>query len=424
VVVKLRAFIEKDEKPLEDLFSTIVGSTDESVQSVSTEAIHAFLLKHDSSFDRAKVDKLFLRKYANSAAAASKAVEDKKKSDDDKVEKKDEDATMDEKKNDDDKVEKKDEDAAMDDKAAEAKDAAADKAPDAAAEEEEDDDDGYISKSDLEGMTVAVLKTLCKAQGLGVSGKKEDLVKQLHEVYEKAAKEKAAKKEAAAEKKKEADAAAAAAKAKEEAEAAETKAKEEAEAKEAEMTATLAKAAEAAAAKMLDTSGKEVSKEDFNRIVRMYYKVVRQCVLSDNLLIEKSAQIRRMEVGEILEVFRGPLIDTSVGVYRLMAKTVKDGSTGWATIAGNQGITFLMPGGRIFTVKKACPFTVEKKDLDGSSGLIRTLQPGEFLEVMEWARTSQSPMGVTRIQARAQGDGAIGWATVTGNDGNIYLEAM
>ena len=38
----------------------------------------------------------------------------------------------------------------------------------------------YTSKSDLEGMTVAVLKQLCKAQGIGVSGNKEELVARCH----------------------------------------------------------------------------------------------------------------------------------------------------------------------------------------------------------------------------------------------------
>jgi hypothetical protein len=33
--------------------------------------------------------------------------------------------------------------------------------------------------------------------------------------------------------------------------------------------------------------------------------VVKEIVLSDNLLIEQSDQLRRMDVGEVMEVFQG-----------------------------------------------------------------------------------------------------------------------
>ncbi|CAK9104337.1 Uncharacterized protein SCF082_LOCUS48697 [Durusdinium trenchii] len=92
-----------------------------------------------------------------------------------------------------------------------------------------------------------------------------------------------------------------------------------------------------------DKEAVEISKEDFMRVVRIFYKVVKEIVLSDNLLIEQSDQLRRMDVGEIIEVFQGPMLDPSVGVYRIHGKALKDGIVGWATVAGNQGITFLMP---------------------------------------------------------------------------------
>jgi len=394
VVVKLRSLIETDSKTVEELFSHIAGVSkeDDTVQSVSTDAIFEYLKKHDTSTDRDKVDKLFLRNVAAASAEETSKKEGKDEKPAEEGKKEDGDAKMEEKADEKEKDEKE-----------------GDKAVEAIVDSEEEDD--YISKDDLEKMTVPALKALCKAQELALAGKKDDLVTRLSEKYEAAAKAKQIKK----------DAAAAVKKLKDEAEAAEKTKKDEAEAKVAKMKED----AKETGSKSTFKGKKEVSKEEFNRIVRMYYKVARQCVLSDNLLIEKSAQIRRMEVGEVLEVFKGPCIDTSVGVYRLLAKAIKDGTTGWATIAGNQGITFLMPGGRIFTVKAAVALTVDRMDLDGTaSGLVRTLKEGEFLEVMEWAKTSQSALGVTRIQARAQIDGAVGWATVTGNDGTVLLEAM
>jgi len=180
---------------------------------------------------------------------------------------------------------------------------------------------------------------------------------------------------------------------------------------------------EQAREKMSSKQGMHVTREDFKRIIRMYYKVTRHCVLSDNLQIEQSSQIRRMDVGEVIEVHRGPTLDVSVNVYRVFCKCIRDGINGWATIAGNTGVTFLMPGGRIFTVKIPVALTSELKDVEGEK-LVRELAEGEVLEVLEWARTSRSALGVTRIRARAQLDNSVGWCTTVGNDEKIYLEAM
>mmetsp|Transcript_126351 Transcript_126351/g.200388 ORF Transcript_126351/g.200388 Transcript_126351/m.200388 type:complete len:231 (+) Transcript_126351:195-887(+) len=184
-------------------------------------------------------------------------------------------------------------------------------------------------------------------------------------------------------------------------------------------------ASKAAEQLFLARGGFHITRKDFKQIIRMYYKVVRHCVLSDNLQIEQSAQIRRMDVGEVIEVHRGPSLDPSVSVYRVFGRCIRDGVNGWATIAGNTGVTFLMPGGRIFTVKAQVPLTQDLKDVEGLN-TVRLLKEGEVLEVLEWARTSRSALGVTRIRVMAQLDSACGWATTVGNDqgSTVYLEAM
>jgi len=169
--------------------------------------------------------------------------------------------------------------------------------------------------------------------------------------------------------------------------------------------------------------GPIISKEDFLRAIRIFYKVIKEIVLSDNLLIEQSRQIRRMEVGEVMEVQQGPMLDSGVGVYRVQGKALRDGVQGWVTVAGNQGVTFLLPGGNVFQVVKPTPLTEDLKDTEGTC-TVKPLEEGQVLEVLEWARTSRSALGVTRIKVRVQGDDtAVGWATVNDKDGNTYLEA-
>jgi len=169
-------------------------------------------------------------------------------------------------------------------------------------------------------------------------------------------------------------------------------------------------------------SDAKITKDDFSRLIRVFYKVVKDIVVSDHLNIDKSGQIRRLEVGEVLEALQGPMLDTSVNCYRVQGKALKDGVVGWITVAGNQGITFLLPGGSNFKVCKPVPLTGDLKDLSGDSSLVQTLKESDLLEVIEWSRTSSSAMGVTRIRVRVLGGQATGWASVADSDGNKYLD--
>jgi len=170
----------------------------------------------------------------------------------------------------------------------------------------------------------------------------------------------------------------------------------------------------------LDRSGPLISRADFNRVVRIFYKVVKEIVLSDNLQIEHSGQIRRLEVGEVVEIHQGPVIDATIGVYRIRGKALKDGAPGWVTVAGNQGITFLLPGGNVF--KCIIPVPLTKELADGAEE-VSQLKQGDILEVLEWARTSQLPDALTRLKVKVQADETVGWVTVRDKDGQQFLDA-
>jgi len=165
-----------------------------------------------------------------------------------------------------------------------------------------------------------------------------------------------------------------------------------------------------------------IGKVDFSRMVRVFYKVVKEIVLSDNLRIEDAKQLRRMEIGEVLEVYEGPVMDDSVQVYRVRGCALKDGACGWVTIAGNQGVVFLMPGGNVFKVSKPVALTVAMQDVHAKN-VVRELKESEVLEVLDWARTARAPMGATRVKVKVQSDGMKGWVTIGDATGTTYLEA-
>mmetsp|Transcript_120192 Transcript_120192/g.326166 ORF Transcript_120192/g.326166 Transcript_120192/m.326166 type:complete len:149 (+) Transcript_120192:1084-1530(+) len=88
-------------------------------------------------------------------------------------------------------------------------------------------------------------------------------------------------------------------------------------------------------------------KGEATRIIAMHslcYTVVRTTVLTTSLSIEQGKPIRRMEVGEAMEVTQGPTMDPSIGASRILGRALKDGATGWATVAGSNGTAFLKSG--------------------------------------------------------------------------------
>merc|ERR1712217_793772 len=95
----------------------------------------------------------------------------------------------------------------------------------------------------------------------------------------------------------------------------------------------------------------EISKQRFLELIRVYYKCVKATVLSEDVSI-KSKTIRRLEVGETLECLEGPATEEGANVKRVKCLAVNDDATGWATIAGNQGTPFLLPGGNIYVCVK------------------------------------------------------------------------
>jgi hypothetical protein len=165
-----------------------------------------------------------------------------------------------------------------------------------------------------------------------------------------------------------------------------------------------------------NANGDKLTKDDFKRINRYYMLVVKEIVLTDNLKIDLSKQLRRFSVGEVVEVTEGPKLETVIGINRVQVKAFKDGLAGWVTVSGNAGVTFLCPSGAIFKVMAEVALTNDLKEVDNPQTM---LPEGELLEVLDWGRTSRSAMALTRIQVRRLGSEAVGWATVAGTDGAV-----
>merc|ERR1712137_596502 len=171
-----------------------------------------------------------------------------------------------------------------------------------------------------------------------------------------------------------------------------------------------------------EAGSKAIAREQFPRLVRMLYKVVKEIVITDKMLIEQSKQLRRMEVGEVMEVVQGPALDPTMGIYRIAVRAMQDGLEGWVTVAGTAGMTFLTPCACIFRCAKTTPLTPLKDASEGVTPL-KELKEGQILEFLEWGRALCGSSSVARIKVRVLKCGTVGWRTTTGPDGTLYTTA-
>eukprot|EP00442_Polarella_glacialis_P046112 CAMPEP_0115091182 /NCGR_PEP_ID=MMETSP0227-20121206/25933_1 /TAXON_ID=89957 /ORGANISM="Polarella glacialis, Strain CCMP 1383" /LENGTH=641 /DNA_ID=CAMNT_0002482591 /DNA_START=87 /DNA_END=2012 /DNA_ORIENTATION=+ len=84
-----------------------------------------------------------------------------------------------------------------------------------------------------------------------------------------------------------------------------------------------------------------LTKDSFISLVAAYLQVVKKTNLTEGVSVMKSAVVRDLVVGELLEVIDGPTFEEQIKVNRLKVKAKSDGAIGWATMAGNAGTVFL-----------------------------------------------------------------------------------
>jgi len=144
--------------------------------------------------------------------------------------------------------------------------------------------------------------------------------------------------------------------------------------------------------------------------VIVYYRVVKETLLTTEMDIKDGKTLRRVDVDEIIAVHEGPHKDDNLGIMRVRGHAVKDGTHGWATAVGNTGGIFLEEGvGECtYEVAEEIPLTVDFEP-EGSDK-VRMLAVGERLHILEWDRKHEAS-GVTRLKVKVVGSDDAGWAT-------------
>jgi len=154
-------------------------------------------------------------------------------------------------------------------------------------------------------------------------------------------------------------------------------------------------------------------------MLQEYQKCVKEIAITTAFEVKDSKTIRKISVGETLEVLEPLKVDQSVGLSRVRCRAVSDSTEGWVTLKGNQGTPFLEKGAKPFY---CCDQeAVLSEAFDGGSAEVRKMKVGEVFEVIEGPRKEESH-DIQRVRGKAQKDGKTGWFTLRDATGFETLE--
>jgi len=125
--------------------------------------------------------------------------------------------------------------------------------------------------------------------------------------------------------------------------------------------------------------------------------------------ITEGKALRKLSVGEALEIVEGPQEDSVRSLTRVKARSKTDGKEGWVTVRGNQGTCYAEETDKHYICIRE---TSLQKSFCTDSPPLRTLEKGEVIEVNEGPKT-ETKEGNKRVKVRKLPDGTEGWFTLT-----------
>merc|ERR1711957_986554 len=175
---------------------------------------------------------------------------------------------------------------------------------------------------------------------------------------------------------------------------------------------------------LLEDGGKKIGFDAFQRLNRTLMRVVRPTPMTADIAPKNSGALRQLAVGDFVEVLQGPLKVDSSSNIRLQVRHLSCGSEGWVTSIGNETVHLKECGLSWKVVKETIltsSFNLEDVATDEGSREPMKLQVGDIFDVIEWPKHEEKN-GLLRLKGKVKRDGAVGWATIRGNQGTVFLQ--
>jgi len=130
-----------------------------------------------------------------------------------------------------------------------------------------------------------------------------------------------------------------------------------------------------------------------------------------------SGEVRKLKVGEVVEVVEGPKRPEAAEISRARVRDDK-GVAGWVTLRDEQGIAGL-EAKKLMICKSSIAIT-NAFDIAAKGNAIRKLEVGETIEILEGPK-EDAVRKLKRVRAKATRGDAEGWVTMMGNQGTPYI---
>lgn len=153
-----------------------------------------------------------------------------------------------------------------------------------------------------------------------------------------------------------------------------------------------------------DTTGTEAAQAS-----KGLYVCKSAIAMTDVFDIKNCQVVRKVDVGETLEVVGEAKEDSAVEISRLEFRAVRDGKKGWVTLKGNQGTVFVAASTSHYTLSVAVAL---RTAASRESAAVRELAVGEKIEAAEPPKEDQ-PDSRILARVRALEDSAAGWLSWT-----------
>lgn len=153
---------------------------------------------------------------------------------------------------------------------------------------------------------------------------------------------------------------------------------------------------------------REASGEECFKLAKLL--VCKQSIaLTTSFDIATGKALRKLDVGEALDLLEGPNEDSVRSLSRVKVLAKKDGKEGWVTVKGNQGTSYTEESDKHYVCIR--PVSLEKTFPSGSAE-VRRIEEEEVFEALE-APKAEKKEGIERCRGRTLTDGTEGWFTMS-----------
>jgi len=171
----------------------------------------------------------------------------------------------------------------------------------------------------------------------------------------------------------------------------------------------------------LEKGSKTMPKEVFDRLAKLYCKVVKETPITEEMEVNGDNAKRSLKVNEVVEILEGPK-KTSGKILRAKCRAIADDVEGWVTVASNKETKFLEEGAHLFKVMRQTHLSDSCEDTEVDEDA-RRLKQGEVLTVLEMPKKIEES-GLVRMQVRTRLGGVVGWLTQEDKEGKVFAEPV